>query len=94
MTLPKISELYSILTAAKSKLESSELIEEIDNADQELIDDVIKFNALVFKLSNAMNSNNSDEVIELLINIRIQSMNIESIFSNLTDELTHFITKL
>ena len=92
--MPKISKLYNLLNQAKNKLESSELIEEVDYTDQEFIDDIDEFNNLISKLSNAMNSNNTKEIIDLLINIRIQSMNVESIFSNLTDELTHLIAKL
>ena len=91
---PKISELYNLLNQARNKLESSDFIEEVDYTDQEFIDDIDSFNNLILKLSNAMNSNDTKEIIDLLINIRIQSMNVESIFSNLTDELTHLIAKL
>ena len=94
MTSPKISELYYIINQIKSQSNSPEFIEGTESINQEFLDDFNKFNNLIQKLIDSINSSNSNEILELLIDIRIQSMNVESIFSNLTDELTKVIPDL
>ncbi|WP_036478295.1 hypothetical protein [Myxosarcina sp. GI1] len=91
MTLPKLSELYYALIKIKNDTNSSELIEEAESINRSYLDDVRKFNDLTQELINNIDSNDSEKIIELLVYLRIWTMNINSAFYNLTDVLTEVI---
>jgi hypothetical protein len=96
MNLPNISTAYSLLNELNNQFNSpvlnpEGLNEEIKSADKELFKNVTEFNELVKKLMNNLTSDDTEKIQGLLIKLRIQSMNLSTIFDNLADELIDII---
>jgi hypothetical protein len=96
MNLPNISTAYSLLNELNNQFDSpvlnpEGLNEEIELADKELFENVTKFNDLVKNLIDSLTSDDREKVQGFLIELRISSMNLSTIFDNLADELIDII---
>lgn len=96
MNIPEISKAYFLLNELNNRLKSpcfnaEEIKTEIEFSDGELLKNIKEFNRLVEKLEEISTLEEKEQKQEILIELRIQSMDIATTFDNLADEISKLI---
>lgn len=94
----KLSEAYRILhqltlVSNVNRVDIKSLEEEVKTADSELYFDLNEFNNRIDNLTGFINSSQYELTKEDLIFLRIKAMNLQSLFSNLTNAIDDIFQK-